>query len=179
MITVSEIQSKAPMQFKTELQEKVYQTLAQLQIPYERVDTDEVITMEDCIAVNERLDMKMVKTLFLCNRQQTKFYLFITPGDKPFRSKDFAGALGVSRVSFAPAELMETMLGTKIGAATIFSSLLDTDGEVRIVFDQEVLSEEYYGCSDGTTTGYMKIRTEDISGKFLKFTKHIPAVIEV
>ena len=167
MITVSEIQNEAPMQFKTELQEKVYQTLAQLQIPYERVDTDEVITMEDCIAVNERLDMKMVKTLFLCNRQQTEFYLFITCGDKPFR------------VSFAPAELMETMLGTKIGAATVFSSLLDTEGKVQIIFDKEVLSEEYYGCSDGTTTGYMKIRTEDISSKFLMFTKHIPAVIEV
>lgn len=179
MITVSKIQNKAPMQFKTKLQEKVYQTLAQLQIPYERVDTDEVITMEDCIAVNERLDMKMVKTLFLCNRQQTEFYLFITCGDKPFRSKDFSNALGVSRVSFAPAELMETMLGTKIGAATVFSSLLDTEGKVQIVFDKEVLLEEYYGCSDGTTTGYMKIRTEDISSKFLKFTKHIPAVIEV
>lgn len=179
MITVSEIQNKAPMQFKTKLQEKVYRTLAQLQIPYERVDTDEVITMEDCIAVNERLDMKMVKTLFLCNRQQTEFYLFITCGDKPFRSKDFSNALGVSRVSFAPAELMETMLETKIGAATVFSSLLDTEGKVQIVFDKEVLSEEYYGCSDGTTTGYMKIRTEDISSKFLMFTKHIPAVIEV
>ena len=179
MITVSEIQNKAPMQFKTNLQEKVYRTLAQLQIPYERVDTDEAITMEDCIAVNERLDMKMVKTLFLCNRQQTEFYLFITSGDKPFRSKDFSNALGVSRVSFAPAELMETMLGTKIGAATVFSSLLDTEGKVKIVFDKKVLSEEYYGCSDGTTTGYMKIRTEDISGKFLKFTRHIPAVIEV
>lgn len=57
---------------------------------------------------------------------------------------------------------METMLGTKIGAATVFSSLLDTEGKVQIVFDKEVLSEEYYGCSDGTTTGYMKIHTEDI-----------------
>lgn len=82
-------------------------------------------------------------------------------------------------MSFAPAELMETMLGTKIGAATVFSSLLDTEGKVQIVFDKEVLSEEYYGCSDGTTTGYMKIHTEDISEKFLKFTRHIPAVIEV
>lgn len=49
--------------------------------------------MEDCTAVNERLDMKMVKTLFLCNRQQTEFYLFITCADKPFRSKDFSTAL--------------------------------------------------------------------------------------
>ncbi len=179
MITVSEVRNQAPARFKTELQEKVYETLEKLQIPYERVDTDEVVTMEDCVAVNERLDMKMVKTLFLCNRQQTEFYLFITCGDKPFRSKDFSNALGVSRVSFAPAELMETMLGTKIGAATVFSSLLDRENKVRIVFDQDVLSEEYYGCSDGTTTGYMKIRTEDIVRKFLNDANHKPTVIEV
>ena len=179
MIAVSETQNTAPKQFKTQLQEKVYKTLAELQIPYERVDTDEVITMEDCISVNEKLNMKMVKTLFLCNRQQTKFYLFITCGDKPFCSKKFSSTLGISRVSFAPAELMETMLGTKIGAATVFSSLLDTEGKVQIVFDKDVLLEEYYGCSDSTTTGYMKIRTEDIRDKFLKFTNHTPAIIEV
>ncbi len=179
MIYVSEIKNSKPQKYKTDLQEKVYQTLAYLQIPYERVDTDEVITMEDCIAVNERLDMKMVKTLFLCNRQQTEFYLFVTCGDKPFRSKDFSTALKVSRVSFAPSELMETMLGTKIGAATVFSSLFDTESRVRIVFDKEVLAEEYYGCSDGTTTGYMKLKTEDIYQKFLEYTRHTPSVIEV
>ncbi len=179
MIAVSEVQTSAPQAFKSELQEKVYHALGDLKIPFERVDTDEVITMEDCVAVDEKLDMKMVKTLFLCNRQQTKFYLFITCGDKPFRSKDFSNALSISRVSFAPAELMETMLGTKIGAATVFSSLLDVENQVQIVFDRDVLDEEYYGCSDGTTTGYMKIRTEDIYRKFLPFTEHTPAVVEV
>ena len=52
MITVSEIQKSAPQIFKTNLQEKVYHTLENLQIPFERVDTDEVISMEDCSAVN-------------------------------------------------------------------------------------------------------------------------------
>lgn len=179
MIAVSEIQRSAPQVFQTDLQERVYRTLEDLQIPFERVDTDEVITMEDCIAVNEKLNLKMVKTLFLCNRQQTNFYLFITCGDKPFRAKEFSNALAVSRVSFAPAALMETMLGTKIGAATVFSSLLDGENRVQIVFDQDVLAEEYYGCSDGTTTGYLKLRTEDMVRKFLNETKHKPAVVEV
>ncbi|MCM1468428.1 MAG: prolyl-tRNA synthetase associated domain-containing protein [Alistipes sp.] len=135
--------------------------------------------MEDCLAINQKLDMNMVKTLFLCNRQQTDYYLFITVGSKQFRSKNFSSALDISRVSFAPAEQMEAMLGTKIGAATVFSSLLDTADKVRIVLDKDILSEEWYGCSDGTTTGYMKIRTEDIYRKFLPYTKHTPAVIEV
>lgn len=179
MFLVSNIYTTAPSEFKTPLQEKVYRTLQDLHIPFERVDTDEAITMEDCVQIDKVLDMKMVKTLFLCNRQQTGFYLFITAGDKPFRSKDFSNALGVARVSFAPADLMEKMLGTKIGAATVFSALLDRDNEVQIVFDEDVLCEEWYGCSDGTTTGYMKIKTSQVYRDFLQFTKHVPAAIQV
>ncbi len=176
---VSEIQTEAPAHFQTKLQGLVYEMLGILQIPFERVDTDEAITMEDCVAIDEKLKMHMVKTLFVCNRQRTQFYLFVTVGEKPFRSKDFSNALGIARVSFAPAEDMETMLGTKIGAATVLSSLLDRENNVQIVFDKDVLSEEWYGCSDGTTTGYMKVRTEDIYQKFLPYTRHTATVIEV
>lgn len=179
MFYVSDIKTTAPSEFKTELQEKVYNTLDSLKTPYERVDTDEAITMDDCVIIDEKLDMKMVKTLFLCNRQQTLFYLFITAGDKPFRSKDFSTALGISRVSFAPAELMNDMLGTKIGAATVFSALLPSAEDVQIIFDRDVLKEEFYGCSDGTTTGYMKIKTEDIIHNVLRFAKRNYSVIEV
>ena len=179
MCYVSEIQTEAPCRFHTQLQEKVYKALEKLQIPFQRVDTDEAVTMEDCVAIDEKLDMNMVKTLFLCNRQQTDFYLFITAGNKPFRSKNFSNALGVCRVSFAPAEQMESMLGTKIGAATVFSSLLDTENKLRIVFDKEVIIRKWYGCSDGTTTGYMKVQTKDICKKFLPYTHHTFSVIEV
>lgn len=127
-----------------------------------------MLSMEDCIAINQKLDMEMVKTLFLCNRQQTVFYLFITTGSKTFRSRDFSNALGVSRVSFAPAKLMETMLGTKIGAATVFSAILDKQNAVQIVLDKDVADYEWYGCSDGLTTSYMKIKTEYITDTFCR-----------
>ncbi len=161
------------------MQEKTYQALEALKIPFERVDTDEAITMDDCIQIDDKLDMKMVKTLFLCNRQQTAFFLFITTGDKPFRSKDFSSALKVSRISFAPAELMLEMLGTKIGAATVFSVLLDVERDIQVVFDKEVTEEKWYGCSDGTTTGYMKVETEQILNKFMPYAKHKPIIIDI
>ncbi|MGC4019391.1 MAG: YbaK/EbsC family protein [Muricomes sp.] len=44
----------------------------------------------------------MVKTLFLCNKKKTLFYLFVTTGEKPFDTKKFCETLGISRVSFAP-----------------------------------------------------------------------------
>ena len=177
MIAVSEIKTVPPAKFGTDLQKLVYAALNEQGIPFERVDTDEVITMEDCAAVDEKMNMKMVKTLFLCNRQQTDFYLFVTCGSKPFKTKDFSAALGIARVSFAPAELMESMLGTKIGAATVFSALLPSARNVKIVIDKEASAEEWYGCSDGTTTGYMKLKTADICNVFLPHTGHSPIFI--
>ena len=76
MFYVSEVYTTSSEKFKNKLQEKVYKTLEKLSINFERVETDEVITMEDCIEINKKLNMQMVKTLFLCNRQKNKL-LFI------------------------------------------------------------------------------------------------------
>ncbi len=179
MFYVSDIFTTSPEEYKNKIQERVYKTLDELSISYERVETDEAITMEDCIEIDKKLNMKMVKTLFLCNRQETNFYLYITTGDKKFDSKKFSQELEISRVSFAKKEKMNEMLGTKIGAATIFSSLIDNDLKVQIVIDKDVLNEEYYGCSDGTTTGYMKIKTDDIINKVLPYSKHKEIIIEM
>lgn len=179
MVLVSEAFTAVPATYSTPLQEKVYQVLEELGMDFERVETEEVITMEDCKQINERLDMEMVKTLFLCNRQKTNFYLFVTCGDKPFKSKEFSQALGIARVSFASAEQMDELLGTKIGAATIFSTLLEGAKKVQLVLDKDICQQEYYGCSDGTTTGYLKLRTEDVLQKFLPYVKRQPKIIEV
>lgn len=179
MFYISEIQRVAPVTFKTSLQELVYKAFTQLSIPFERVDTDEAITMADCVSIDWKLDMKMVKTLFLCNRQQTDFYLFVTRGDKPFHSKDFSHALGIARVSFAPAELLYDMLQTHVGAATVLSVLVDVGNRVKVVIDGEVATEKWYGCSDGTTSGYLKVRTTDIIHRFLVFSGHTPTIITV
>jgi len=179
MFIISDIKKTAPTEFKTPLQKQVYTALQSLHIPFERVDTDDAISMDDCVLINRKLNMKMVKTLFLCNRQHTEFYLFVTTADKPFRTKAFSNALGASRMSFAPEELLNSMLGTSIGAATVFSILLDKESTIQVVFDEDVVSQEWYGCSDGTTTGYMKIKTVHIVTDFLNYASHRPTVIQM
>lgn len=177
MFYVSNIYTEKPHHFCSCLQKEIYQTLEKLNVSFERVDTDEAITMNDCIEIDKILNMKMVKTLFLCNRQQTEFYLFVTQGDKIFKTKEFSNALGISRVSFAPSELMEKMLGTKVGAATVLSILKDKERKIKVVFDKMVVEEEWYGCSDGTTRGYMKVKTDQIINTFLPYTNHDVIII--
>ena len=179
MIHVSEPITSAPNEYRNDLHKMVYSTLVELKIPFVRVDTDEAITMEDCIAIGEKLETPIIKTLLLCNRQQTNFYLFVTTSDKPFSTKDFSHAMEISRVSFASGEQLESMLGTKVGSASALSLLHDPECKVQLVFDKEALQEEWYGCSDTTTTGYMKLPTKDLLESFIPYTKHTPIIIEV
>ena len=53
MFYISEIKTKAPTNYQTNLQKMVYETLDKLNISFERVDTDEAITMDDCVLINE------------------------------------------------------------------------------------------------------------------------------
>ncbi|MDO4489408.1 MAG: YbaK/EbsC family protein [Eubacteriales bacterium] len=179
MITVSEKKTTKPDSFETGLQKRVYEVLDELNIYFERVDNDPAITMEDCILIDSTLDVKTVKTLCVCNRQQTMFYLFVTTADKPFSTKQFGSELGISRVSFAPEAKLHELLDTEIGATTFFSLLLETAKNVMLVIDNDVLKEEYYGCTDGTTTSYMKLKTADVLEKLIPYTGHTYMTIDM
>lgn len=177
MFYTSEIRTTEPEVFLSPLQRRVYAALKRLDIPFERVDSDPGITMEDCLNIDRALGARTVKTIFLCNRQQTLFYLYVTRSDKPFVTKDFGKALGIPRVSFAPADRLMEIAGTDHGSTTVFSACLESAKDVTIVLDEAVLAEEYYCCTDGTATCFLKIRTADLLGKFLPSTGHTPRII--
>lgn len=177
MFHVSDPLTTPPPAFATPLQQKVYETFAALGIPFERVDTDPGLTMEDCAHIDAKIGVRIVKTVFLCNRQQTAFYLYVTPGDKPFVTRDFGAALGISRVSFAPEFALLERLGTVLGATTVFSCLTAAPDAFRLVMDRSVAESEWYGCTDGTTTCYMKVRTADLMERLLPQTPFEPTLI--
>lgn len=167
MFKVSEILTTPPSAFSSELQEKVYETFQSKGIPFERVDTDPGITMEDCQHIDAKIGVKIVKTIFLCNRQQTEFYLYVTTDDKPFVTRDFCGALGIPRVSFASADKLWELTGVLVGATTILSAILPQADKVHLVMDKNVAESEWFACTDGTATCFVKIKTQDLLNKYL------------
>lgn len=158
---ISGIKTSAPENFSSELQKSIYNRIEDLGISFERVDNAPAVSMEDCEAIDKALGMKTVKTLFLCNRQKTSFYLFAMKADKVFSTKDFGKALGISRVSFVPADMMLSMLGNPVGGTSMLC-LVSAPENISVVFDKDVLSDQYFGCNDCTTTCYLKLRTEDL-----------------
>ena len=75
----------------------IYDWLDQLSVPFDRVDHEHADTMEICQEVEKVLGGQICKNLFLCNRQQTQFYLLMMPGDKPFKTKHLSAQLGCAR----------------------------------------------------------------------------------
>jgi len=177
MFRVSEILTTPPPAFATRLQQKVYETFAALGIPFGRVDTDPGLTMEDCQHIDARIGVRIVKTVFLCNRQQTEFYLYVTTDDKPFVTREFCGALGIPRVSFAPAEKLRELTGVEVGATTVLSAILPESAGVHLVMDRSVAEGEWFACTDGTATCFVKFRTADLLQKYLPASGHALTLI--
>ena len=158
---VSEVLHEAPREPLTPLQRAVYGKLDELRVPFSRVETDRGVSIDDCREVDGALGVSTVKTLLLCNRQKTRFYLLVMPGDKPFVTRDFGAALGVSRVSFAPAEMLGELLGTVVGGASPLA-VVSAPAHIRVVFDREALATETFGCNDGTPHNYLRLATDDV-----------------
>ena len=167
MFYVSELMSTPPAEYASELQRKVYESFSALGIPFQRVDTDPGITMEDCRNIDARIGVRIVKTIFLCNRQQTEFYLYVTTDDKPFVTREFCGALGIPRVSFASAEKLWELTGVLVGATTVLSAILPSAEGVHLVMDRSVAEGEWFACTDGTATCFVKLKTRDLMEKYL------------
>ena len=121
----------------------VYDRLEELNIPYIRVDHDHADTIEFCEQVEAVLGSKICKNLFLCNRQQTQFYLLMMPGEKPFKTKFLSAQLGCSRLSFAGEEPMRDYLQTVPGSVSALELIFDTQHKVSLVIDRELLADEF------------------------------------
>ena len=128
--------------------------------------------MEECNKIDAVLGVVICKNLFLCNKQATKFYLLMMPGDKVFKTKEVSHQIGSSRLSFASPEDMIKHLGLEPGSVSIMGLMNDLDDSVQLLIDEDVLKDEYLGCHPCVNTSSLKIRTLDIIEKFLPAVKH-------
>ena len=164
---------------RSEREVRVYDLLDSLGISYTRADHPRADTMEACEAVDAVLGTKICKNLFLCNRQQTDFYLLLMPGDKPFKTKELSGQLGCSRLSFASGEDMERLLGVTPGSATVLALMNDPAQAVQLVIDRPVAAQEFMGCHPCKNTSSLKIRMTDVLDTFLPAVGHTPVYVEL
>lgn len=178
-MTISEILTTPPADERCPAEEAAFALLERLNIPFERADHSPADTMEDCAVISDALGIRICKNLFLCNRQKTEFYLLTMPEDKPFHTKDLSHQIGSSRLSFAPPEDMEALLGCTPGSASVLGLMNDTGHRVRLLMDREVYDAEFFGCHPCKNDCSLKLRTRDLLETFLLHTGHDLTVVDL
>ncbi len=158
---------------------RAYDFLDMLGVEYERIDHEAAMTMEVCADIDAALEATICKNLFLCNRQQTDFYLLMIPADKQFKTKDISAQIGSSRLSFAGAEDMERLLDITPGSVSVLGLMNDKEGSVRLLIDEDVLKGEYIGCHPCINTSSIRLRTDDLMNRIIPAMKHEPTIVKL
>lgn len=158
---------------------RVYDFLDKLGVQYQRIDHEAAMTMEACEEIDRALgdNTTICKNLFLCNRQETDFYLLLMPGDKPFKTKDLSAQIHSARLSFAKPEYMEKYLDITPESVSVLGLMNDSEKKVQLLIDEDVMKEPYFGCHPCINTSSLKFSTEDLMQKIIPALEHEPVTV--
>ena len=178
-MNISQVYTTHPADERLPKEMRSYELLEKLGVEYKRVDHDAAMTMELCAEAKAVLGVKICKNLLLCNSQKTKFYMLLMSGEKQFVTKDFSKKIGSSRLSFAPPEFMEKFLDITPGSLSVLGLMNDTENNVTLYIDRDVVSDEYFGCHPCINTSSVSFSTADLLGKVIPATNHEVNFVEL
>ena len=158
---------------------RTYDFLDSLGVAYQRIDHEAAMTMKACEEIDKMLDATICKNLFLCNRQETSFYLLMIPGDKKFKTKELSSQIGSARLSFAKDTYMEEFLDITPGSMSVLGLMNDKENRVQLLIDEDVLRGEYIGCHPCINTSSLRLRTEDLLQKIIPAMEHEPIFVKL
>ena len=156
---------------------RTYDLLDSLGIEYNRIDHAPAMTMEVCQEIDKPLQAVICKNLFLCNRQETAFYLLMIPGDKQFKTSQLSHQIGSSRLSFAGPESMLEYLDITPGSLSVLGLMNDAGNHVQLLIDEDVLKVEYVGCHPCINTSSLRLKTADLMEKIIPAMGHVPRLV--
>ena len=158
---------------------RVYDLLDSLGISYQRADHEPAMTIEACQDIDKLMGTHMCKNLFLCNRQETDFYLLLMPGDKKFKTKELSSQINTARLSFANETHMEELLDITPGSVSVMGLMNDKDNKVQLLIDEDLLAHPYLGCHPCINTSSLRLKTKDLVEKIIPAMEHEPTIVKL
>lgn len=155
-----------------EIKDKVIEILKENNIDFEVFNHEAFVSMDQYEVIEGKIGCKIPKNLFLCNRQETVFYLLIMPGDKIFKTKDISAQINSSRLSFGNKDYLNKLLSCYKGSTSVLGLLFDKENRVNLLIDEDILKEEYLGFHPCDNNFTIKIKKEDLISKIIPLTKH-------
>lgn len=158
---------------------EVFELISAMGIGYKYAEHAAAATMDDCAEVAKSLGAIMPKNIFLCPRNQSSFFLLITRPEAKYKTADISRQLGVSRMSFGPADKLYEFMQTLPGAISPMGLLFDEEKRVRLVIDSALKDAPMLAFHPCINTMSLAITGEDFYGKFLPLLGIEPVFVEI
>ena len=149
-----------------EREQKVYETLADLGIPYARHEHPPVFTVEQAVVHWQGIEGSHCKNLFVRNKKGNRHYLIIAEHLKKVDIQAIAKQLHSDRLSFASDERLKRYLGISAGEVSPFGLLQDEGREVIVILDACLQNETFINFHPNVNTATLTISYADLL-KFL------------
>lgn len=166
------------MTANTRKPEDLFSCLDGLGIAFENFQHEPVFTVAESQSLRDEISGAHTKNLFLKDKKG-QYFLVVLEENATVDLKTIHSLIGGSgRVSFGKPEPLMELLGVVPGSVTVFAAINDTDHQVTIVLDADLMEADKINGhplrNDATTT----IGRDDLL-KFLAHTGHKPLVTKV
>lgn len=159
--------------------EKALKLLDDAGIGYTLHEHAAAATMDDLVAIDEKLGVRHCRNLMLCTRTMTHFFFLVTGGDTPFRTAVVSKLLGVSRLSFAPEEKVKELIDGEAGSLSPLCLMNDTDCKVTLVIEKTALSSPVAALHPCDCSATVLISSDDLAHALPKALGHEPVFISI
>ena len=161
------------------IEQTVLEALERMKISYQLTQHEAAMTMADLETVDQAIGVSHVKNLFLCNRQQTNFYLLLLRGDQTFRTATASKQLGVARLSFGSPEHLMKLMQMEPGGISPLGLLFDRDRLVQLLLERSLLKDPLLCVHPCVITACVVISRDDFMNIFLRDTGHRPKWVDL
>ena len=157
--------------------EELLDRLGRLGIETRTVEHPPVFTVEEAKALRGEIKGCHTKNLFLRNKKGA-MWLLVCPENRAVDLKRLGERLESGRLSFGSADRLMKYLGVIPGAVSPFAIVNDTEEQVRVVLDRELLECDrlnFHPLDNSKTTS---LSVQDFL-QFLETERHGPELIDL
>lgn len=145
--------------------------LEKLKIDFEPIEHEPFHTVEETLGAYESMGIPENKSLFMRDEKKKRFYLVVLAGEKRADLKALAERFGEKRLSFCSPTTLDEKLKTYPGAVSPLGLIFDTEAQIQVLFDQDLLSGDAIGFHPNLNTQTWKMTTADFQ-RFLNSLKN-------
>lgn len=118
----------------------LYDVLKKLEISYEEIEHDKVMSVEEAKQIENMIDGIGSKSLFL--KDKRNYYLIILEENKRADIKELASIIGCNKLSFASSERLREVLDLEEGSVTPFGIINDNENKVTLLIDKDLVDKK-------------------------------------